>query len=170
VEADEDTNPEVGDDTVTCQEVSSSVKSKRKIRAAAAKRSVSTAAAKVEAAKTAKIEVEKKKNRKTSPPLAVETLVIPTPPSREVESDEEEDEVTDDTPVVEDRIVRRLLSPAAKRQLELGQKATEDDLRQGLAAQRATAGAQSMMPVLIKVRPFRPKLHALATVRYGRRI
>jgi hypothetical protein len=170
VEADEDTNPEVGDDTVTRQEVSSSVKSKRKIRAAAAKRSVSTAAAKVEAAKTAKIEAEKKKNRKTSPPLAVETLVIPTPPSREVESDEEEDEVTDDTPVVEDRIVRRFLSPAAKRQLELGQKATEDDLRQGLAAQRATACAQSMMPVLIKVRPFRPKLHALATVRYGRRI
>jgi hypothetical protein len=75
------------------------------------------------AAKTAKLEVEKKKKRKrkTSPPPAVETLVIPTPPSREVESDEEEeDKATDDPPVIEERTVRRSLSPATKMQQEFG--------------------------------------------------
>jgi hypothetical protein len=76
--------------------------------------------------KTAKLEAEK-----TNPPPAIETAVIPTPSSREVESDEEEDEITDDTLVIEDRMVRMSLSRAAKRQQELGQKATEDDLRQG---------------------------------------
>jgi hypothetical protein len=126
----------------------------------------------VEAAKTAKLEAEKKKRRKrkTSPPLAVEMLVIPTPPSREVEFYEEEDEVTDDPPVVEDWTVRRSLSPATKRQRELGQKAMEDDLRQGLEAQRATTGAHARMPVRVKARPFRPKLRAPAAVRYGCRI
>jgi hypothetical protein len=57
--------------------------------------------------------------------------MIPTPPSREVEFDEEEDEATDDPLIVEDQTVRRSLSPAAKRQRELGQKAMEDDLHQG---------------------------------------
>jgi hypothetical protein len=149
---DEDTDPEVGDDVVTRQEASSAAKPRRKTRAAAvAKQSASTAAPKVEAAKTAKLEAEKKKKRKRkmSLPLAVETPVIPTPPSREVESDEE-DEATDDPPVVEDRTVRRSLSPAAKRQWELEQKTMEDDLRQGLEAQRAAAGAHARMLVLIK--------------------
>jgi hypothetical protein len=90
VEADEDTEPEVGDDAGTRPEASSVVKPRRKTRAAA-KQSASMATAKVVAAKTAKLEAEKKKKgkRKMSPPLAVETPVIPTPPSREVESDEE---------------------------------------------------------------------------------
>jgi hypothetical protein len=40
--------------------------------------------------KTAKLEAEKKKRkRKTSPPPAVETLVIPTPSTREVDTDDE---------------------------------------------------------------------------------
>jgi hypothetical protein len=46
-----------------------------------------TAAATVSAVKA----VEKKKKRKTSPPPAVETPAIPTPQSREVELEEEED-------------------------------------------------------------------------------
>jgi hypothetical protein len=106
----------------------------RNTRAAAAKQSTSMAAAKVEATKTAKLEAEKKKKRKRkmTPPPAVETPVIPTPLSREVKSDEGEGETTDDPLIVEDRTVRRSLSPAAKRQQELGQKATEDDLHQGL--------------------------------------
>jgi hypothetical protein len=95
------------------------------------------AAATIEAAKTAKLEVEKKRRkRRTSPPSVVETPVVPTPPSREVESNEE-GEATDDTPVVQDRTVRRSLSPATKRERELEQKITEDDLRQGLEAQQA---------------------------------
>jgi hypothetical protein len=62
------------------------------------------------------------------------------------------------------------LSLASKRKWELEQKTTKDDLRQGMKAQRAAAGAQARMPVLIKVRPFRPKHRAPATVRYGHRI
>jgi hypothetical protein len=172
VEANEDTDPEVGDDATTRQEASNAVKLRHKTRVVAVKQLISTTAAKVEAAKTAKLEAEKKKKRKrkTSPPPAVEMPVIPTPPSREVESDEEEDEVTDDPPVVEDRTVRRSLSPTAKRQRELGQKATGDDLRQGLEAQRTTTGAHARMLVLVKARPFRPKLHAPTTMRYGCRI
>jgi hypothetical protein len=57
------------------------------------------------------------------------------------------------------------LSPAAKRQRELEQKTTEDDLGQGLEAQRAVAAAQVRIPLLIKARTFRPKLHVLTTVR-----
>jgi hypothetical protein len=58
------------------------------------------------------------------------------PPSREVESDEEEgDEAIEEPPVAEERSVRRTLSPVAKRQQELVQKMTDDALRQGLEAQ-----------------------------------
>jgi hypothetical protein len=125
VEVDEDTSPEVGDDAATRTEASSAVKPRRKTRVAAVKQSVSAAAEKVEAAKTAKLEAKKKKKkrkRKRSPPSTVETPVIPTPPSREVVSDEEEDEVNDDPSVIEDRTMRRSLSLAAKRQRELGRK------------------------------------------------
>jgi hypothetical protein len=65
---------------------------------------------------------KKKKKRKTttSPPPAVDTPVILTPQSREVElEDEGEDEATEELPVVEDQPVRRSESPAAKRQREL---------------------------------------------------
>jgi hypothetical protein len=169
VEAHEDTDPEVSDDGGTRLEASSAVKPMCKTMAAAAKQTASTAATKVVASKTTKLEVEKKKNRKwkTSPPPAVEMPVIPTPSSREVELDEEEEEATDDPPIVEEWTVRRSLSPSAKRQQELRQKTTEDDLRQGLEAQRDATAAQERMPVLIKARTFGPKLHAPATVRYG---
>jgi hypothetical protein len=43
--------------------------------------------------KTTKLEAEKKKKRKrkTSPPPVVETPVIPTPSTRDVESDDDEE-------------------------------------------------------------------------------
>jgi hypothetical protein len=158
VEADEDTNPKVGDDAVNRQEASTAAKPRRKTRAVTAKQSATTAAAKVGAAKTTKLEVEKKKRkRRVSLPPTIETLTIPMPSSREVE--DEEDEATDDPPIVEDRVVRISLSPAAKRQWEIEQKAME--------AQRAATGAQEKMLVLIKVQPFRPKLRAPTAVSYG---
>jgi hypothetical protein len=98
------------------------------------KQLATTATAKVRATKTTKLEVEKKKRkRRVSPPPVIETPIIPTPSTREIE--DEEDEATDDPPFVEDRTVIRSLSPAAKRQRELEQKTTEDDLHQGMEAQ-----------------------------------
>jgi hypothetical protein len=47
------------------------------------------------------------------------------------------------------------------------QHVNHEDLRRMREAQRATTGAQAKMLVKIRVRPFRPKLSALATVRYG---
>jgi hypothetical protein len=89
-----------------------------------------------------------------------------TPRSREVESEEEEEEeekekyeAIEELPVTEDRPARRSESPAAKRQRELTEKTSEDALRRGLEAQRATAATQARIPAGIKPRPFRPKLH-----------
>jgi hypothetical protein len=133
-----------------------------------AKQSATIVAAKVEAVKTAKLELEKKKRkRRMSPPPGVETPVIATPPTREVESDEE-DEATDDPSVIEDRTARRSLSLASKGHWELEQKMTEDDLHQGMEAQRAAASVQTKMPVLRKVRRFRPKFRIPPAARYGR--
>jgi hypothetical protein len=73
VEADEDTDTEVGGDTGTSPDAGSAAKSRRKIRAAVAKHSVSTTAVKVT---TVKATEKKKRKRKTSPPPAVETPVI----------------------------------------------------------------------------------------------
>jgi hypothetical protein len=109
---------------------------------------------------------KKKRKWKTSPPLAVKTLAILTPQSREVESkEEEEDEATEEPPVVEDRSVRRSESPAAKRQRELVQKMTEDALCQGLEAKRAAAVAEAKMLVLNKPRFFRLKPRVPAVTR-----
>jgi hypothetical protein len=89
------------------------------------------------AAKTAKLEADKKKwKRKT----------IPTPTSKEIE---EEDEATDYPSVVDDRPALRLLSPATKRQREMERQVTEEDLRRIREAQVATAGAQPKMLVKI---------------------
>jgi hypothetical protein len=175
VEADEETNTEVGDDSGTHPEASCAVKPRHTTRAVAAKRSASMATAKDVASRTTKLEAGKKKRkRKTSPPPVAETPIIPTRPSREVESDEEEeDEGIDDPLVVEERSVKRSLSPAAKRQHELGQKVMEDDLRQGLEAQRAAtaaAAAQARIPVQIKACTFRTKLCVPTTARYGHKI
>jgi hypothetical protein len=86
------------------------------------------------------------------PPLAISVEIL-TPLTKDVKDDE--DEAIDDPPVVEDHTARRSLSPAAKRQWELEQKMSEDDLHQMREAQWATVGAQARMPVLVKVLPFR---------------
>jgi hypothetical protein len=70
------------------------------------------------------------------------TPTIPTPRSREVESEEEEeDEATEESPVAGDRPVRRSASPTAKRQRELVEKMSVDALRRGLEARRTVAAA-----------------------------
>jgi hypothetical protein len=155
VEADEDTDTKVSGDTGTGPEASSAAKPKRKTRVAAAKQSATTVAAKATAVKAAK---KKRRRRKVSPPPAVEMPTIPMPQSREVKSEEEEEnEATEEPSVVQDRSVRRSLSPAAKKQRELVEKMTEDALRQGLEAQQAVAAAQAKMPVLNRPWFFRLK-------------
>jgi hypothetical protein len=166
IDADEDTDQEVGGDVASRSTASSATKPGHKTRAVTAKQSTIRVAAKVEAAKTAKLEADKKKRkRKASPRLAVCTPTIPTLVTKEV--DEDEDEATDDPPVVEDRTVRRSPSPTGKRQRELEQQVNEEDLRQMREAQRATAGAHAKMPVKIQVRPLRPKLRPPDTMRSG---
>jgi hypothetical protein len=159
VEADEDTDVEVGGDAGTGPDAGGAAKSWRKTRSAMAKQSVTTAAAAVSAVKAAK--KKKKRKRKPSPPQAVEIPAIPTPKTMEVESEEEEedddDEATDEPLVVQDRPVRRSLSPAAKSQWELTPKTTEDALRQSLEAQRIAAAAQAKMLALIRPQFFRSK-------------
>jgi hypothetical protein len=120
--------------------------------------------------KTTKLEAEKKKKRKrkTSTPPSVRTPVIPTPLTKDVDSDDEEEEedgATDYPPVIEEQTVRRSLSPAAKRQRELAQKTTEHALCQGLEAQRAAAATQVKMPVLIRLWTFRTKPRVPTIVR-----
>lgn len=109
-----------------------------KTRAAIAKQSTTRAAVKVEAAKTAKLEADKKKRkRRVRPPLGVRMPVIPTPSTREI--DDVKDEATDDPPFVEDRTTWSSPSPTAKRQWELEQQVAADDLRRMREAQRAAA-------------------------------
>jgi hypothetical protein len=125
------------------------------MRQATTKQSSTRVATKAEAAKTAKLEADKKKRKKkVSPPPAVCTPTISTPATKEVEEDE--DETTGDPPIVEDRTARSSLSPTVKRQRELEQQVTEEDLHRMREAQQ---------PVNIRVRPLRPKLRASVTVR-----
>jgi hypothetical protein len=107
--------------------VRSATKPGCKTRAATTKQLSSRATAKVAAVKTAKLEADMKK-RKASPPPT-----IPTPASKKVE--EEEDDATDIPPVIDNRTTLRLPSPATKRQQELGQQVTEEDLRRMREAQ-----------------------------------
>jgi hypothetical protein len=90
VEADEDTDIEVGGDTRTAPDAGGAAKSRCKTRSAVAKQSASWAAAAVSAVKAAEKKKKKKRKRKATSPLAVVTPSIPTPRSREVESGEEE--------------------------------------------------------------------------------
>jgi hypothetical protein len=158
VEADEDTDVEVGGNTRTGPDAGGAGKSQLKTWSAAAMRSVSVAAATVYAVKA----TEKKKTRKrkaTSPPVVV-TPSIPTPRSREVEWEEEEeedDEAIEESPIEASQSVRRSESPAAKRQWELVEKTPEDTLRRGLEAQRTATTTQARMPAAIRPRLFRPK-------------
>jgi hypothetical protein len=124
VEADEDTDVEVGGDAWTGPDAGGATKSRCKTRSTVAKKSASTATIVVSVVKATK----KKKKRKASSPSAVVTPTIQTPRSRVVESEEEEeDEATEESPIVEDR--------PAKRQRELMEKTSEDALRRGLEAQ-----------------------------------
>jgi hypothetical protein len=133
----EDSQPEVSDDAADWPESRSATRPGRKTRVATAKQSSSRAAMTTVAAKTAKLEADKKKwKRKT----------IPTPTSKEIE---EEDEATDYPSVVDDRPALRLLSPTTKRQREMERQVTEEDLRRIREAQVATAGAQPKMLVKI---------------------
>jgi flagellar biosynthesis/type III secretory pathway protein FliH len=107
-------------------------------------------------------EKKKKSKRRAVSPPAVVTPSIPTPRSREVESEEEEekkekDEAVEELSVPEDQATRSPESPAAKRQQELVQKASEDALRRGLEAQRSATAAHARMPAAIKPRVFWPK-------------
>jgi hypothetical protein len=76
VEADLDTDTEVGGDVGTGLEASSAAKPRRKTKAAAVKQSATTAVAKATAVKATE---KKKRRRKASPPLAVEKPAIPKP-------------------------------------------------------------------------------------------
>jgi hypothetical protein len=164
VEADEDTNDEVGDgDAGTGSDAGDTTKPRRMTRSAVGKQSASAVATAVSAVKA--VERKKKKRKATSPP-AVVTPTIPTPRSREVESEEEKeeegekekDEAIEELPVTEGRPARRSVSPTAKRQRELVEKTSEDALRRGLEAQRTAATTQAKMPTSIKPRVSRPKL------------
>jgi hypothetical protein len=112
----------------------------------------------------------KRKRRVASPPVVV-TPSIPTPCSREVESDEEEEESEKEKDeaitelLVHERPARRSESPAAKRQRELVQKTSEDALQHGLEAQRSAVVAQTRVPATIKPRVFWPKARLAALAR-----
>jgi hypothetical protein len=164
VEADEDTDVEVSGNAGTGSDASGAAKSRCKTRSTVVKQlaTIAAAVAAVFAVKAA--EKKKKRKRKASSPPAVVTPAIPTPHSREVES-EVEDEATEESPVMEDRPVRRSETPATKRQRELVKKTMEDALRQGLEAQRTAAAVQAKR--LAKIRPqfFMPKPRVPAVTR-----
>jgi hypothetical protein len=119
--------------------------------------------------KAAEQKKKKRKRRAASPPV-VATPTIPTPRSREVRSEDEEeeekDEAVEELPVPEDQEAERPESPAAKRQLELVQKTSEDALRRGLEAQRSASEARAKIPAAIKPRVFWPKTRLPAVTRY----
>jgi hypothetical protein len=157
VEADKDTDAEAGDDSETGPDAGGAAKPQRRTRSAVGKQLASAAAAVVSAVKAA--EKKKKRKRKAISRPMVVTPSISMPCSREVGSeDEEEDEAIEELPVTEDRPLRRSESPAAKRQWELVEKTSEDALRQGLEAQRTIVAAQARMPAAIRPRLFRLKL------------
>jgi hypothetical protein len=165
VEADEDTGDEARDDDVGAgPDASGAVKSRRITRSTVGKKSASAIAAAISAVKAAEQKKKKMKRRAASPP-AVVTPSIPTPRSREVESEEEEedeekeeDEAIEELPVAEDRPARRSESLVAKRQRELTEKTSEAALQRCLDAQRAAAVTRARMPVMIRPRSFKPKL------------
>jgi hypothetical protein len=83
VEADEDTDVEVGGDPEAGSDAGGAAKSRRKTRLVVAKQSAATAATAVSAVKAVeKRKKKRKRKRKTSPPPAVETPAILTPQSR----------------------------------------------------------------------------------------
>jgi hypothetical protein len=164
VEADKDTDVEAEGDAGTGPDAGGTALSRHRTRSVVGKKSASSAAAAVYVVKAA--EKRKKRKRKATSPPVIVTLPILTPRSREVKSeDEEEDEAIEVPPVVGDRTTRRSKSPAAKRQRELIEKTSEDALRRGLEVQRTAATAQARMPTAIRPRLFRPKPRIRVTVR-----
>jgi hypothetical protein len=136
VEADEDTDAEARADLVV-----GAAKSRRRTRSMVAKKSASVVATSIFAVRAAE-QKKKRKRRATSPP-AVATPTIPTPRSREVgselddeEKEKEKDEAIEELPVPEDQAAERPESPDAKRQRELVQKTSEEALWYSLEAQR----------------------------------
>jgi hypothetical protein len=92
-------------------------------------------------------EQKKKRKRRAASPPPITTPTIPTPRSREVGSeDEEEAEKEKDEAVKELPAAERPESPAAKRQRELVQETSEDALRRGLEAQCSAAAARAKIP------------------------
>jgi hypothetical protein len=169
VEADEDTDAEVGADLVV-----GTAKSWRRTRSTVAKKSASAVATAISAVKAA--EQKKKRKRREASPPAVVTPTIPMPRSREVGSEDEEgekekekDEAIKELPVPEDQVVERPESPAAKRQRELVQKTSEEALRRGLEAQHSVVATRAKIPAAIKPRVFWPKARLSVALRYGLR-
>jgi hypothetical protein len=165
VEADEDTGAEAGVDPDA-----GIVKSWRRTRSTFVKKSASAVAAAISAVMAA--EQKKKRKRKAASPPTIVTPSISTPRSREVVSEEEEeekekekDEAIEELSVHEDQTAMRSEGPAAKRQRELVQKSSEDDLRRGLEAQRSAAAAQARIPVTIKPWVFWPNTRLPAATR-----
>jgi hypothetical protein len=103
--------------------------------------------------KTAKLEADKKKSKRKT---------IPTLTSKEIK---EEDEATNDLPLVDNRAALRSPCPATRRQREMERQVTEEDLYHIREGQVVAASAQAKMPVKIRVRPLRPKLRAPVVVR-----
>jgi hypothetical protein len=83
----------------------------------------------------------------------------------EEEKEKEKDEAIEELSVHEDQTAMRSEGPAAKRQRELVQKSSEDDLRRGLEAQRSAAAAQARIPVTIKPWVFWPNTRLPAATR-----
>jgi hypothetical protein len=114
VEADEDTDAEAGEDPVV-----GAALSRRRTRSTVAKKYASAVATAISSVKAA--EQKKKRTRRAASPPAVATPTIPTPRSREVGSEDEEekepekDEAIEELPVPEDQAAERPESPAAKR-------------------------------------------------------
>jgi hypothetical protein len=155
VEADQDTDVEAGDDAGVGPGAGGVLK--RWTRSTVGKMSTPSVAAVVSAVKAAEQKEKKKRRRAASPPM-VTTQSIPTPRSREIKSEEEEeDQAIEELANPEEQPTRRPESPAAKRQRELVQKTSKDALHRGLELQRATAAAQARMAVTIHPRVFKPK-------------
>jgi hypothetical protein len=155
VEADKDTDVEAGDDAGAGPGAGGVPKCRT--RSTVGKRQASSVAVVVSAVKAAEQKKIKKRRRASFPPM-VTTLSIPTPRSREIKSEEEEeDQAIEELANPEEQPTKRPESPTTKRQRELVQKTSKDALRRGLELQRAAATAQARMAVTIRPRVFKPK-------------
>jgi hypothetical protein len=85
----------------------------------------------------------------------------------EEKTEKENDEAVEELPVPEDQAAGRPESPAAKRQLELVQKTSEEALQRGLEVQRSAAAAGAKIPAAIKPWVFWPKTRLPVVPRYG---